>query len=92
MKPLGEYVIHPVIITVNNTPQLTQPENLMQCSDDEVNMFDLQLVEDELLQNITLLKVLWSATMNFQNTPTLEQTHSQYYLKWMFRKKLFMLG
>ena len=49
----GEYVIHPVIITVNNTPQLTQPENLMQCSDDEVNTFDLQLVEDELLQNVT---------------------------------------
>lgn len=49
----GEYVIYPIIITINNLPQLTKPENLIQCSDEDVNTFNLLLVEDELLQNVT---------------------------------------
>lgn len=49
----GQYVIQPVIIHLDNISQIVQPQNLVLCGQEEANIFDLQTVEAQLLQNVT---------------------------------------
>lgn len=48
----GTFEIHPITISIGRVPQITQPNNLLKCSNDSNPNFELTDVEDELLQNV----------------------------------------